>query len=120
MYEMLRRYIRIREHLPSLDCEVIDGLALTYNDNRRVDTIMKQLEPLKSVTKALQNDTTTVSDARALSDALIDKFPSTANKLSSFADIIQNLVFENSIVKRQCGKEMRYRAKCCNQSVILL
>ncbi len=103
VYEMLRRYIRIREHLSSLDSEEIDDIALTNHDNRRVDTLMKQLEPLESVTKALQDDTTTVSDARALFDAVTEKFPGTANRLSSFADIIHNLVFDNTILKLQRG-----------------
>ncbi len=84
---MLRRYIRIREHLPSLDAEEIDNIALTDHDNRCVDTLMKKFEPLKSVTSALQDDTSTVSDPRALFDAVIENSPGTANRLSSFTDL---------------------------------
>ena len=47
--------------------------------NRRVNALLEQLLFLESVTKALQQDSTTVSDTRALFDAVIEKYPDTTN-----------------------------------------
>eukprot|EP00171_Calliarthron_tuberculosum_P001888 IDg1888t1 len=100
-YEMLRRYQRIRDCLQKLDSLDVDRLCLTSADNRRVDSLMCQLDDLESVTKALQDDSTTMSDVRGLFDAVIDRYPETACKLTSSASIVHNPIFENAVVKVQ-------------------
>ena len=59
------------------------------------------LRPLDSVTKASQDDATTISDIRAIFNAVIDEFLETANRLNSRADIVLYTEFENAIVKLQ-------------------
>eukprot|EP00171_Calliarthron_tuberculosum_P003101 IDg3101t1 len=102
-HDMIVRYVRIREFLPNLESEEIDSLFLSPSENRRVDAFLQQLSPLESVTKMLQREETTVSDTRALFDAVINSFPGTINKLSSTADIVHCAAFESAIVNIQRG-----------------
>lgn len=98
---MLSRYVRLREFLPNLNCYEIDELSLSVAENRRVDMLLVQLEPLDEVTKLLQSESTTVSDARALFDAVIQKYPDTTSRLASSAKIVHCPNFESGIVKIQ-------------------
>ena len=102
-YEMIVRYVRLKDFLPALDSDEIDALSLTPFENRRVDTLLQQLELLESVTKVLQDDTTTMSDVRAVFDAVMDKFPETSCRLTSSAEIVHSPLFEGAIVKLQRG-----------------
>ncbi len=68
---MLMRYAQICEHLASLNSDEIDALRLSSLENRKVDSLLQQLTSLHSVTKALQFGNTSVSDTRALFDAVI-------------------------------------------------
>ncbi len=100
-YEMMKRYVQLREFLPSLEPDYIAALSLSPSKNRRVDSFILQLKPLQSVNKLLQNNNNTVSDTCALFDAVIQKYSDTANRLSSSADIIRSPNFESVLVKIQ-------------------
>ncbi len=91
--DMIARYVELRNFLPSLWSRDIYSISLTPSENRRVDVLLKLLEPLGSDTKTLQKDETTVSDTRALFDAVIESYPETTNNLSSSADILHCAVF---------------------------
>lgn len=84
----------MREFLPQLESDDIDELLLPSSKNLHADA-------LESVTEVLQIDDATVSDACALFDAVIRKYPDTTNRLSSYADIVQCPNFESAIVKTQ-------------------
>ena len=74
---------------------------LSHSDYRRFDSMIDMLRPLDSVTKASQDDTTAMSEVRAVFNAVIDEFLETANRLNSSADVVLYKEFENAIVKFQ-------------------
>lgn len=49
----------------------------------------------------LQSERTTVSDARALFDAVIDKYPDAVHRLGSSPAIVHSPEFESSLIKIQ-------------------
>ena len=100
-YQMVQRYVELREYLALLESDEVDALSLTPAENRRADALLLQLKPLESVNKVLQTNSTTVSDARALFDAVIQKYSDTTNRLSSSAGIVHSPDFENAVVKIQ-------------------
>ena len=101
--KLLERFVKIREYLGSLDSDDVDRICLTPTENRQVDTLPTKLRPLESITKHLQNESTTLSETRALFDAMIESYPDTAHRLSSNADIVHCTEFEAAIVKIQRG-----------------
>ena len=100
-HEMLKRYVELRQFLPSLMSNEIDSLSLNPAKNRRVDYLLQQMEKLESVTKALQRNDTTISDVRAMFDAVVESYPETSGKLSSRAAIVHCAEFESAIVNLQ-------------------
>ncbi len=81
VYEMLKRCVRIREHLSSLELNKLDNCCPSSPEYSRVDNLLKKLEPSKSLTKTFQDDETTVSDARAVSGAVTEIFPNSTHRL---------------------------------------
>ena len=79
-------------------------MSLSSAENRRIDALMEQLEPLKSL-KSIAEGNITVTDIRIWLDAVIDSFPDTTNRLTWSAAIVQFREFESANVKTQNGKE---------------
>lgn len=98
------RYREIRQFLPKLNIDEIDDLELTKNRNKEADSLLARLEEMESVPKALQYDTTTLSDTCALFDTVIRDQPVTAQSLNAEADIVEPLNFESDIRKIQTGQ----------------
>ncbi len=96
-------YVDLREVLPELHSSEINAISLTASEDRRIDKLIKQLSHLESVTKKLQEKETTVSDSRALFDAVIETYSETSDKLSSTAGIVHSFTFENAVEKLQRG-----------------
>ena len=104
--EMLQRYTKIRQHLSALEDDVIDAMCLTNSENRRIDVLLKKLDPLESVTKSLQHEGRTVSEVRILFDAVIENYSGTATRLFSSAEIVHSPEFESAVVKLQQGNTL--------------
>ena len=100
-FEMMHRYIRIREFLALIDSSIINEMMLTVAENRRVEVLVEILKWFEFVTKALQNDTTSVSDLRAIFATIIEKNPWVLPRLSSNARIVHCPRFESDIFKLQ-------------------
>ncbi len=100
---MLRRFVQIRQFLPSLESDEIDAITLSYSESPWVESLILLLQPLESVTKALLDESLTVSDSRALIEAVIEKFPKTPDCSTSSEEIVHSLTFENANVKIQRG-----------------
>lgn len=66
-----------------------------------IERLFKDLFQLKSVSKRLQRDSASLSEARALFDIVLEHFSSTANRLRPDASIVDNTVFESAMVKLQ-------------------
>ncbi len=101
---MMKRYVQLRDFLPSLRSNELDTLTLNVSENRRIDALISRLDPLQSVTKALQGKDTTMNDTRAMFDAIIDHFSNASDKVSASARIVHCPKFENAIVKIQRGQ----------------
>ncbi len=100
-YAMLKRHVTISVFFPLLNSDEIAKISLSLSENRRLEMLLKKLDPLESFTKALHEDSTNVKDTRALFDAVIGMFPDTADRLSSCSSIVHSRIFEDSIVKLQ-------------------
>ena len=100
---MLQSYAKLRKFLSSLERDELQQMVLSPFNYRRYDLLIDMLCPFYSVSRALKDDTTTMSDLRTLFDAVIDEFPETANRLNSSAHIVLYSEFEKAIVKLQVG-----------------
>lgn len=67
-------------------------LNLSFNrinttfQNRRIDSFVELIKPLKSATENCKNSTT-INDTHALFDAVIESFSNIANRLTSTTDV---------------------------------
>ncbi len=105
--QMLRQFIEQKPILLEID-EEFDQESLCFprtREWRRIKTILANYAERDTVTKSLQNDTTTCSDVRLLFDAVIAKYPKTELKLGANATIAHQLFFEMAITKIQNYEE---------------
>ena len=65
---------------------------------------MQELKDFESVTMALQRETTTMAEVRALFDAIAKEYPIVEKRLAADADIVLDKNFESALVKLQVGK----------------
>lgn len=103
VFEMLMRYEELKEHIILLSSDELDDLRLTSAETRRFSILLQRLKDLDSVTKRLQQDSTTLADVRLIFDAVIENFPETSERLKPDATIVQSVTFEAAIVKVQLG-----------------
>ena len=100
-YQMVQLFIELQEFMGLLESDEVDALCLTPAESRRADDLLLQLKPLESVNKFLQTNSTSVSHARALFNAEIQKHSDTTNCLLSSAGIVHRPNFKNAVVKMQ-------------------
>lgn len=100
-FQMLVRYLDIKDHLHKLNSVEVDILSLSTAEDRRVTELFERLKNLECITKRLQKDDTTMETVRDLFDCVIDDYPETANRLTSTADIVHSPCFESAVVKLQ-------------------
>ena len=100
-FQMLVRYQELREYIPLLHLPEVSSLALSQSENALIDALVLRLKDLESVCKQLQREHTSVSDTRALFDAVIDKYPETNVRLNADAKIVADASFESALVKIQ-------------------
>lgn len=98
-YKMIVRYTHIRDFLPAMKSDDIDALSVSSLVNRKVDDFIEQIQSLETVTKMLQDNSSTMNYVCALFDAVMDKFPFKSNRLITSAPIIHCPQFESVIVK---------------------
>ena len=103
-FQMMLRYQRIREFVPTLDSEELDDLMLLSSESRRLDAMVDQLKNVESVTKTLQDTATTMSDVRDMFDSIMEDYPETEIRLSATAPIVHKPTFESAVVKVQRGE----------------
>ena len=110
-FDMISRYVRLREFLVDLASSDIDDLCLNSSQNRRVDSLLVRLQDLESVSKSLQKKSATIAEVRVLFDAVMDQYPETASKLSPSTAIVRIPYLESAIVKVQLGSPNNYRKR---------
>lgn len=79
----------------------MEEYILTFQEQKQVDLLHKNLHDMDSVTKTLQRDSITVAEALLLFDAIIEKYPAAKFRLAPNADIFRDPHFESGIAKIQ-------------------
>ena len=64
-----------------------------------------RLQDLDSVTRALQKEGLTLSEVRALFDAVLDEYPDTKVRVGASAAILESKSFESGILKAHNGNQ---------------
>ena len=118
-FDIISRYVRLREFLVDLGSSDTDDLCLNSSENRRVDSLPVRLKDLESVSKSLQKESATIAEVRVLFDAVMDQYPETASKLSPSAAIVHSPYLESAIVKLQLGSpnDLSEEEKACLKAI---
>lgn len=95
---MLERCKKLRDVLPRVELDGSDELPLTNGENRHNYKFCNKLEYLDSVTESLQNESTTMSEARALLDDTFETNQKLALRLQKDACIVLQMEFESGVV----------------------
>lgn len=102
---MLLYFQKLLEFILQVDDDEIQELIPSAEDQVDVRYLCYKLKDLDSVTKELQSDSTTLSDAHLLFDAVIQRNRQAQSRVSSHARIVENPVFEVAITKVEHGNE---------------
>lgn len=113
MFEILHGFQRIREFCVVMSEEKLDKLMLTPPENRLFDAVFLQLKNINSVTKRLQDSSTTLSNVRDLCGLVIEEYNETTVRLSPTVYVMHNQAFESPVVKDQrgCSQTVTYRER---------
>ncbi|KAG2950764.1 hypothetical protein PC117_g4181 [Phytophthora cactorum] len=103
---MPHRYFQLLEHLDADDEDIADLLP-SPACNRRLRSLLKELESVESVSKALQGSDADLLDVREWIDGLIALKPQYADYLGPRANIVRSPDFESGCVRVLRGKGAR-------------
>lgn len=101
-FEMLKRFMDIKEHFDPTDYEVISLLPNPKNE-LRLQKLLLDLTGLETVTKELQSESTNLLIGRDLFEGVMEKYPSADKYLSSSSKIIHSPRFEDAVYKSLKG-----------------
>lgn len=104
-FHMLKRYLVLKEFIVQLDDAEIIDLLPDGEEHARIETICNKMSDLDSITLQLQDDHTTISDARDMFDAIMHRHGCTKHRLAQNAPIVENVTFESALIKVQRGEE---------------
>lgn len=86
--QVIKRYVELRTYLLDLNCSEVNEIMLDRKEDLILDRLCSKLSDLSSICKRLQQDPTTLSDARALFGTVIDHHLESTNLLSCDATIV--------------------------------
>lgn len=104
---ILKRYNEIKTFLLKLDLQELMDHFLYEVEDRTIEHIFHKLIYLDSVTRERAGDGVTMSDARALLDAVIQINGSTQTWLGTLDRIVQKATFDYVIVRIQNNEEAK-------------
>lgn len=111
-YHILQRYCALRPIKRQIDYDKIEKLFLTEEEDDPFDRFFKRSACFESATLELLSDATSLSDARAVLDGVADKYHHLKHKFNDSATIVDNVKFEQTIIKMQRGyKKALYAAE---------
>ena len=99
IYEMLKRYFEIIDGVENMQIPSVQEKLLTRHEHKTIEGLMIRLKQMEDVTKELQREDLTLSEARDLFDGLMDEFPDMEQHLHERASIVVDSIFESAIVK---------------------
>jgi hypothetical protein len=100
-YAMIKRFFVLREFIP----EALFDFIPSPSDELKLQSLMKDLENIESVSKALQSENISVVSARELLDSLCKDYPVLQSHIHPFAPIVKNPELESAICLVMDGKE---------------
>ncbi len=95
----LKRYLRIKPDLSKVDIEDLVLLIPLSQEHKEIEELCQRLQRLDDVTKTLQSESCTISDARSLFDCVLEEYPNASDRLSTPAPFISCPDFESGICK---------------------
>ena len=98
-YEMIKRYLEIIEFVETIEVPSVQDKLLTRSQHRMVTALMIRLKQMEDVTKELQREDLTLSEARDLFDGLMNVYPAMEDYLAERASIVVDPTFESAIIK---------------------
>ncbi len=98
-YQMLSRFLAMKECLPKLGVREINQLIPSLSSVRKIEQVCSLLQELDVVTKELQRENLDLADVRILFDNVIEEYSESAHYLSSNASIVHTPDFETGLVK---------------------
>ena len=96
---MLKQCLELRESVYNIDDRDLEKLIPSVTEYRRIEEFRSMFADLDSVTKSLQSDSTTLSDARMLFDTFTSEHPCTKSRLAANARIVHQPAFESGICR---------------------
>lgn len=104
-YAMLNRFFKLKDSITALNNSELDRFLPAGSVLNELKVLLEAGEVLESVTKALQSNSINLAEVRILFDSMCDKFEEMKPRLSKVASIIDNVAFEDAIVKIILGEE---------------
>jgi hypothetical protein len=100
-FNMLRRFFVIRKFIPQCLFDFIPAPG----DEKKLEILLKDMENIESVSKALQSDTISFAEARRLLDELVKDYPVLASHIEPYSSVVKHPELEIAIVVVMNGKE---------------
>ena len=96
---MLQMYLRIKPDLQKVDIEDLVLRISLCQEHEEIEKLCQRLQRLDDVTKTIQYESCTISDARSLFDCALEGYPNVSDRLSTSDPIICCPDFETGICK---------------------
>ncbi len=90
---MLQKYLRIEPDLSKVDNADLLVLIPLSQEHNKIEELGQRLQRLDDVTKTLQSESCTISDAGLLFDCVLEEYPNVSDRLSAAATIISSQIF---------------------------
>ncbi len=97
---MLLRFSRIREFLDDSDADLVYNMP-TPLEVTELTRVMSDLAEFESTTKLLQDQQRSLSEVRAIFNAMLSEYPEMERHISERGGIVHSPDFENGLVKLQ-------------------
>ncbi len=107
-FKMVERYIDLKPHLENATQGEIQRISLSHLtlcdlDNELICNLFSELKKLNQVCLKLQEENVTLSQVRIIFDYVVVNYPIMEKYLAYNVPIVQNITFEQSLVKLQNG-----------------
>lgn len=108
-YQTLNRFLELKEVLRAVEHKEVNELMLADEEIVAVGQLCQRLQRLDFVTVKLQDDTTNWYRARVIFNGFIKACPNQKWRISSKANLTENVKFKNALVKIQSNCDFALR-----------
>jgi hypothetical protein len=100
-FNMLKRFFEIRKFIPQCLFDFIPAPG----DEYKLEILLKDLNNIDSVAKALQDENISFLEARKLLDELAKDYPVLKSHIDPYSPVVKNPELESAIILVMSGKE---------------